>query len=303
MKLKLLFLSLCICLTGCHKTPVVDFSISEPDVVEVSDTPTIDPAKRDFPVSRVMDYYKEQLKENVAIPAYDNTKEDIYFDSFITYDYKQLRVYANNTTEVEYLDYLSRLEENGWSTVVDEETDATFRFDKTRARVDFYKVLDYEEEPYVVIVFSTPNKIYDSLQIMKDVIISQFGFIEEGDILEPDEQGIIRSSKDIIWDLKDFNDGEEHTRGEYLIKALHDLLALAINGYFPGYLFYDWYNTPTYDEERDIAEVYLGTYNLKYVLYMYSYYEFDEEAEEDIVKITFMAGPDTAFPHAFEEGE
>ncbi len=297
-KINLLFIGLCICLAGCNKTQAANFdNSSEPEVVEVDNTTTIDPAKRDFPTEEIEGYYKEQLKENIAIPTYDNTKEDIYFDVKITYDYRQFRIYANNTTEIEYEQYLNTLTNNGWYEISNKDTDATFKFDKTRARVDFYKVLDYIEEPYIVIIFSADAKTYDSLQIMKDVVITQFGFIEEGIILEPDEQGIIRSSRDIMWDVEDFKDEEDHTEGDYLRKALHDLLALSVDGHFPGYLFYDWYNTPTYEEDQNIAEVYLGTYTLEYVLYMYSRYD------GDLVRITFMTGPRAAFPHAFEEGE
>ncbi len=293
---KVLLISLCLLLTGCSKSSIVkESSIEKSSATEQGFV--ISDEQKEFPTENIISFYKDKLKENIKVPEYKGSKS-VYFDSRISSD-KKFYIYANRTTNAELSAYKNELLKAGWfvSNIADVEDVDAFLFKDSRAQVAFFNNLDFELDPYILIVFSISGITYNEIQIMKDVVIAMWGFVEDGIILEPDEQGIIRSSRDIIWDLEPFDDEEEHTEDEYLRKALRDLLRLSVNGYFPGYLFYDWYNTPTYDDFNNKAEVYLGTYNRKHILYLTSRYD------GDLVRITFMAGPDTAFPHAFEEHE
>lgn len=128
----------------------------------------------------------------------------------------------------------------------------------------------------------TDNVAY---QIMYDVGVAGWGYVEDGDFKDPDSDGVIEANYTIGWDDVESPEDSETCLNGVLREFIND-------SDFPSYL--KVVQGPTYtanaiESSIGVSEVYLVTSDYEYVLYMYDYY-YDGE-----VSIVFMAGPYDAF--------
>jgi len=130
---------------------------------------------------------------------------------------------------------------------------------------------------------------YTALGIMQDVGTSAWGFFEEGDFNDPDDDGIVTSNFSIGVPVETLEDTAECLSGAF------DQIILDED--FPSYL--QVLQGPTYipnaittvTPNLGVSTIYLVTDDYEFILYMYDYVDTEEES----VTIIFEAGPISAY--------
>ena len=221
----------------------------------------------------------------VEIPDYEG--EGI---SYITSETGLMYLIEDSSHE-QMLAFGDAMEEAGW--VLEEINtygDLGGYFGETKAYVSIEDWIEYY--PYYGILITFELKSEDSgelsaLKIMQDVGTAAWGYTEDGDFKDPDENGIVESNYTIgasSYSPVDLADSEECLSGV--------LSAFVNDSDFPDYL--EVLQGPTYTANAiqssiGVSEIYLCDENMDFVLYMYDYYYNSK------VSIVFMCGPAEAF--------
>lgn len=177
----------------------------------------------------------------------------------------------------------------GWNLTADSLGDYSGYYGDTGAYVEIEDWIGYYYDG-ILISFKYESDELSALKIMQDVGTAGWGYTEDGDFTEPDDNGIVESNYTIgasSYSPVDLADSEECLSGV--------LSAFVSDSDFPDYL--EVLQGPTYTANAiqgsiGVSEIYLCDENMEFVLYMYDYYYNSK------VSIVFMAGPADAFMSA-----
>lgn len=251
------------------KSAEISLTISEPEKEQAV-----------FPAKDVIAFF-EEAGLDVVITSYSSSNIDVEYeidDSFEGY----FDVYVTGSSHEEMEAYKDACIADGWAVIGENEGDFRLQFGETNACVDLVDFVDYICVSFFI-KSSTPVESLTPTEVMEFIGTTAWGYVEDGDFTEPDENGIVESNWTIGLEVENPEDSEECLNAALtaFAEALSEKLVV-VQG-------------PTYTANAissvgiGVSEIYLITKDSAVVAYMYAY------CYNGSVSVVFIAGPTEAF--------
>lgn len=249
-----------------------------------------------FPSVKITSFFKKYGFEGATLPRYEIAAENGSFEEseheeYAEYGIVAYYVYANNSTRDEMEAYAAALTSAGWTLEKDQFEDYEGELGETGLSVnlvDWTVEHDEDEDPYVTIAFVyefEPESGGDvtvptsATAIVEDLVKCAWGVVEDGDIADPDANGIVKCNYVDVLSSLEPTESEENLNG-----ALTSFIGRTG---FPQYLKVA--QGPTYDSTFKESELFMMTTDEEFVVYLCAF------VDEGDVCVSFECGPTSAY--------